>query len=89
MLGYKKGCKCKRTYCKKKYCECYNAGVKCSYLCICENCHNQEDDPNSKEKDGNNATSETTTHKNPNYAGGVGGVNSGNGKNNDEKVSSD
>lgn len=38
MLGYRKGCKCKKTFCKKKYCECFNAGVKCSYLCICEEC---------------------------------------------------
>ncbi|KAL4456986.1 hypothetical protein ABPG74_014624 [Tetrahymena malaccensis] len=90
MLGYKKGCKCKRTYCKKKYCECYNAGVKCSYLCICENCHNQEDDP-SKEKDN---ASEQQNHKNPNHAGGVANSNQACTSNNsnstqDGKVSSD
>lgn len=46
MLGYKKGCKCKRTNCRKKYCECYNAGVKCSYLCVCEDCQNKEEPTN-------------------------------------------
>lgn len=37
---YKKGCNCKKTNCLKKYCECYNAGVKCSHHCKCEGCSN-------------------------------------------------
>ena len=42
--GHKKGCRCKRSKCLKKYCECYNAGVKCNpAVCQCEGCHNGED----------------------------------------------
>ncbi len=39
-MAYKKGCNCKKTACRKKYCECYNAGLKCTYLCKCEGCKN-------------------------------------------------
>lgn len=42
--GHKKGCKCKRSRCLKKYCECYLAGTKCNPdTCICEGCLNCED----------------------------------------------
>jgi len=38
---HKKGCRCKRSKCLKKYCECYNAGVKCNpEICQCVGCHN-------------------------------------------------
>lgn len=43
-LGHKKGCNCKNSLCKKKYCECFNAGVKCTQLCKCENCLNGKND---------------------------------------------
>ena len=33
-------CKCKKTKCVKKYCECFNAGVKCGIECNCTNCQN-------------------------------------------------
>ena len=39
-LAYKRGCNCKNTKCFKKYCECFRAGVECTYLCNCENCLN-------------------------------------------------
>jgi protein lin-54 len=41
MAGHKRGCKCKRSKCLKKYCECFNAGAKCNpEICQCEGCKN-------------------------------------------------
>ncbi|KAL4536069.1 hypothetical protein Ndes2437B_g05503 [Nannochloris sp. 'desiccata'] len=49
--AHKKGCRCKRSKCLKKYCECYNAGVKCNpEICQCVGCHNTSDrDPGDAE----------------------------------------
>jgi hypothetical protein len=34
------GCRCKRSRCVQKYCECYGAGIKCTTNCICSECQN-------------------------------------------------
>ena len=40
----RKGCNCKKSECKKKYCECYSINQKCTDLCKCENCLNKNND---------------------------------------------
>lgn len=44
-----RGCNCKKTNCRKKYCECFVAGVPCTNLCKCKYCENEKKELNEEE----------------------------------------
>merc|ERR1712086_148752 len=47
--SHRRGCRCKKSNCLKRYCECYNGEVLCSAVCRCQNCHNNDNDNDEDE----------------------------------------
>lgn len=38
--SHNRGCKCRKSNCQKKYCECVKGGVFCTSKCSCQGCQN-------------------------------------------------
>lgn len=37
-------CTCKKSHCQKKYCQCFDKGIKCGDMCICIECKNIDEE---------------------------------------------
>lgn len=37
---HSRGCRCRKSRCSQRYCECFQSGIKCTAKCICTDCVN-------------------------------------------------
>lgn len=63
-------CSCRRSHCRKGYCTCFSAGVKCGPNCSCVGCENTADSDNNNDNLGENAGKEMVTTPKPNHRHG-------------------